>query len=108
MHPVVEGIECIKTVLMIVGLKTLITRIRSPENDSRKVAIERVCRDCVKKDDLENLKERGYFALLIPKKLHAEKIPTVSTLVMLCASCSMVENLPLACSRQEPKLLDCT
>lgn len=49
----------IKIVLKIVCLKTLITRIRSLENDSRKDASERMCKECVMKDELKDGRQWG-------------------------------------------------
>ena len=61
----------------IVGLGTLITGIRSRENDSRQDASERGCNECTMKDDLKKGKGLGNFALLVPFGPHARRTLTV-------------------------------
>lgn len=69
MHPVRETAS-IKIVLKIVCLETLITGIRSLENESRKDASERVCKECAMNDEIQKLKDLGDLALLIPNSSH--------------------------------------
>lgn len=62
--------------LRIVFLKTLITGIRSlEENDSRKAAreksVQRVCKECITKEYLRILKGMGKVVLLISHRQQA-------------------------------------
>ena len=43
---IVQKVAKVKIGLKMVGLKILITGVRNVENDSRKAASERVCREC--------------------------------------------------------------
>lgn len=56
---------------------TLITGIRSRENDSRQDASERGCNECTMKDNLKKRKGLGNFALLIPFRPHTRRTLTV-------------------------------
>lgn len=88
----------------MVCLKTLISGIKSLENDSRKDAIERMCRECVRKDD-ESTKPEGD-----PGPTYTYRVACWTcfddiffAVSQQAAQFSVVEVLPLACSRQSRK-----